>query len=143
MSGRFNATKSCIKSAVIWTFLYLLKSAKVGSLLTKRPTFQKVPWNVSRSTVWVTIVFETSKLPMVAVCDSPLIFGWFFFAESVIKCAKVLQFVYVATNICLIINFQCIFHISQLMHLWSLQRWIIAEWFLIFFKTRYQNIRIY
>ena len=31
---------------------------------------------------------------------------------------------------------------NAIMHLWSLQRWIIAEWLYFFLKTRYQNVRI-
>ena len=42
----------------------------------------------------------------------------------------------------LIIDFQCIFDISALMHLQSLQRWIITECLWIFFKTRSQNVLI-
>ena len=38
-----------------------------------------------------------------------------------------------------IINFQCILHISTLLLLQSLQRWIITEWLWNFLKTRYQN----
>ena len=39
----------------------------------------------------------------------------------------------------LIIDFQCIFDISAIMHLRSLQRWIIIEWLWNFFETRSQN----
>ena len=39
----------------------------------------------------------------------------------------------------LIIDFQCIFDISAIMHLWSLQRWIITECLWNFFETRSQN----
>ena len=39
----------------------------------------------------------------------------------------------------LIIDFQCIFDISAIMHLQSHQRWIISEWLWNFFKTRSQN----
>ena len=39
----------------------------------------------------------------------------------------------------LIIDFQCNFDISAIMHLRSLQRWIITEWLWNFFKTRSQN----
>ena len=39
----------------------------------------------------------------------------------------------------LIIDFQCIFDISAIMHLRSLQRWIITEWLWNFFETRSQN----
>ena len=38
-----------------------------------------------------------------------------------------------------IINFQCILHISTVLLLQSLQRWIITEWLWNFFETRYQN----
>ena len=41
---------------------------------------------------------------------------------------------------CFLINdFQCIFDISLIMHLRSLQRWIITEWLWNFFETRSQN----
>ena len=39
----------------------------------------------------------------------------------------------------LIIDFQCNFDISAIMHLRSLQRWIITEWLCNFFETRSQN----
>ena len=39
----------------------------------------------------------------------------------------------------LIIDFQCIFDILAIMHLRSLQRWMITEWLWNFFKTRSQN----
>ena len=39
----------------------------------------------------------------------------------------------------LIIDFQCIFDISAIMHLRSLQRWKITEWLWNFFETRSQN----
>ena len=39
----------------------------------------------------------------------------------------------------LIIDFQCIFDISAIMHLRSLQRWMITEWLWNFFETKSQN----
>ena len=42
----------------------------------------------------------------------------------------------------LIIDFQCIFDISAIMHLRSLQRMIITEWLWNFFETRSQNLPI-
>ena len=39
----------------------------------------------------------------------------------------------------LIIDFQCIFDISTIMHLQSLPRWIITEWLWDFFETKSQN----
>ena len=38
-----------------------------------------------------------------------------------------------------VINFQCILHISTVLLLQSLQRWIITEWLWNFFESRYQN----
>ena len=38
-----------------------------------------------------------------------------------------------------IINFQYILHISTVLLLQSLRRWIITEWLWNFFETRYQN----
>ena len=39
----------------------------------------------------------------------------------------------------LIVDFQCIFHISSIMHLRKLQRWIINEWFWPILEIMYQN----
>ena len=39
----------------------------------------------------------------------------------------------------LIIDFQCIFYISAIMHLWSLKKWIITEWLWNFFESWSQN----
>ena len=39
-----------------------------------------------------------------------------------------------------IINFQCILYISTVLHLQSLQRWIISETLWNFLETRYQNV---
>ena len=39
-----------------------------------------------------------------------------------------------------LINFQCILHISTVMHLERIERWIITEKLWIFLETRYQNV---
>ena len=45
-------------------------------------------------------------------------------------------------DISLILDFQCVLHISTIIPFKSLQRWIITKWSWNFFETRYENVYV-